>query len=454
MNTAVLAKLLPLLALVGPASVLVTCRLARTVTAEMRQACNRLGSTALVTTGLVATMLSLQLLAGIVERRVTGDSPFLGLPMIGRPLAMVSGRLHLLILGVAAIAVIWAVLTAIRDREFGKGSPPGRLVVVLWIVWVATNATLTCLRAVHPPGTAVVAYAATAMSVGAVLLCVRRVDYDLAIRMVATVAGIGVLLTYIALALSPPWSWTDAWTGGFRVGFRLQGIFPQPNVAGHFFAVTIILICCLTRIRRSVRMLLAAPVLALIFLTGSRGALILLLVGLLGTRLARPMRARYAFLVAGAAVLSVILPLKYMDAQGGLLAGRPGTWRATLAMAESSPLVGNGSLSQQTESGGYAIYAHSQLLQTLAECGALGLILLVTTLAATLRHVVRHGSPLEAGIFVGLISLFPFENPVRLFEPTFAVMLVLWLVLLLSPRPAAAAGSQASLAPEGRALRS
>ena len=194
---------------------------------------------------------------------------------------------------------------------------------------------------------------------------------------------------------------------------RLEGPIGYTNGLGLVAAIGILL-----ALRRSPVVLTLAVFVPTLVLTYSRGAWVALGAGVL-VIVAIALRTRPRALVALGAmcVIAVVAALflgHHSQATGGSsrLAslssnGRGQYWHAALDEVRAHPALGGGAgtwsrywLLRRPDANG-ALDAHSLYLETLAELGPIGLLLLVGALLIPLRHALRD--PTVAGAYVALL---------------------------------------------------
>ena len=414
--------LTPLLVL-GALSILL---LSSAFSSQIRGALRRQQSSTSLTWCLLMALLLGQVLAAAVERRETGASPLLEVSFVGPLLGKVAGnqRLDLMLLMMSVVVITRAaVVRSLRER--GHSGPAASLL----LGFVVLTTLVTAFNAEGLAAQDWVPFLAVATSGVAILLSAGSLTTWLLDRALVIVAVVILVLSYWVLAVGQAWATTSVWTGGFIEGPRYQGIFPQPNVAGAVFACLAAYATCAGSWSKVGRFLVATSALYLVMLTGSRGAILILIgAGLYAAWLhrQRPLaRAALASLLA----LSALVPFtRISDYQS--INGRDVTWRAAEALIVSGPVLGQGIFPRvgATE-GRTAVYAHNQVLQTLVETGILGLLILVVAVWLVGRRLASSDTSLPfAAIFFGLVATFPIENPVRMFELPFAFLLSLFLL--------------------------
>jgi O-antigen ligase len=155
---------------------------------------------------------------------------------------------------------------------------------------------------------------------------------------------------------------------------------------------------------RRVALLGAAPLCALgVLLTASRGAMLVLLVGLtfvpLSARDWSPRRraaALGAMLVVGSLVVTVVPPATQdrlqsveSEVRSGDLNARLPVWDAAMQAIDDQPLIGTGAGTSDLEIGrrsGYGLGAHNTYLSVATDLGLVGLSLFALLLLATALH--------------------------------------------------------------------
>ena len=243
----------------------------------------------------------------------------------------------------------------------------------------------------------------------------------------AAVAAIVVLgarerLPYAVLAAAfvlCAWGLADKVHGGPA---RIEGPIGYTNGLGLVASTGILLAVGLRRPPLLATLVVFVPALAF---TESRGAVVALAAGLV-VLAALALRSRPRLLlvlgVAAAAVVALVLAFAGQGHAGmtgpsrlGSLSGngRGDYWRTALAEARAHPLLGGGAgtwgrwwLARRPDANG-ALDAHELYLETLAELGAIGLAIVVATLALpllSLRRALRHEwAPACAAAFVALL---------------------------------------------------
>lgn len=439
--------LLHLLGFTGLLIILFTSKPFRSIAEAIKSATMDLGRSTAIATMLVSAILAMQLLTGALEQRDSGASPFIQLPLLGYLFSVLvqKPRLDIILIALSIVTLFWSIIA----RTAGGSRQPYQLghAPTLWIAWLLAGLGTTAVKSSQVLSTELIAYIAAAASVLACIACIPYLDREVVHRIVAGIVTATLILTYLSILLSPPWSFTDIWTGGFRSGSRLQGTFPQPNVAGAFYALSCLVVLAQTRTRLIARAFWLTPIVLLVYLSGSRGAITFLIIGFAAVAMGQNLARRQSWFLLPSLGASLLIPIINQNAaEHGALAGRVESWRLAVAIGQSSPLLGGGSfplieLGEAT----HAFYAHSQLLQSWAEGGLVGIVLLSVAIWATLRSSRISGTSLGLSALIGLIATFPFESPVRLYAPSFAVTLVIILLLATVKDRRAESGGEPSL---------
>lgn len=186
---------------------------------------------------------------------------------------------------------------------------------------------------------------------------------------------------------------------------RFQGITVNPNYAGYLSALalgSLPLVWATSQIRRSILVLAAAPLVASLLLTGSRGPLLAVIGGLIvfGS-VVKKQRISLEFIFITVALLvstalakpSLLLaPTRAFDRTGvvgGASSGRIEIWREAVARLSENPVYGTGYRTYQTLPLGNGLTAHNLYLDLGVELGILGTVLGVLMLSSAVRAGYR-----------------------------------------------------------------
>ena len=396
----------------------------------IRRSARALGPATFLSTLFVVGMLVLLLLSSAFESRLPGPSPFGSLPVVGQIVDMLSqgDRLAIALIVLSVTALVWGLtvrMPTIRAVHPGRR----RLALPLWLAWLVVSALATWLAAPRVGSEVLTLYLATVACLLAVIVSVPLIDREVAVRFLEAIFAVATAATYGSILLSPDWAWTRDWPGGFIDGRRLQGIFPQPNVTGVFYGLGVLVVLSRKDIRLRTRVALAAPMLVLVYLSGSRGTVLLLLAGGLALTWGQGSIRRLRILVLASAAACIALPVLDLGTTQGALASRAAAWRIAYDIGRQSPILGGGSFPLRTPSGSSgALYAHNQLLQTFAETGAIGVILVAAAIWVAIPRTSRFS--LAGAVLIGLAATFPYENPIRAFTPSFVASLVVVLIVV------------------------
>jgi hypothetical protein len=383
---------------------------------RLRQTLSRHPPVMVWTWGLLVVVLGAQILAGALEDRVTGSSPFLALPVVGQVAELTGGpRLPMLIIGLAVAAMAYSL-------AFQPSPRPWRLGAGAWIllIWITMTLVVTSLGNSGMSGIEELNFVAAASSLLAVLALTAQVDAELLSSAFLIVIIIALAMNYWVALADPVWTTTTHWTGGFLQGERFQGTFPQPNVAGEFFALASLLLLRIDGLSKTARLLMILATGYMVYVTGSRGALVIVAVGGAYMLILARKQLLIRVLLATGVILAVALPFSNA-ANGTVINGRDITWRQALSMIRDDPLVGGGAFPLSELSGPAAIYAHNQVLQTTVETGVVGCVLLFSAIVMGLHRLPSRDLVTWGAIALGLFFTFPFENPMRLYEPSFGL---------------------------------
>jgi O-antigen ligase len=280
-------------------------------------------------------------------------------------------------------SALGAVLVRVTGRTGRRGFPVHSL---LWLPYMGAWVLGSLLG--RYPGALTSAWVSLAALVPIALLpggprnpTVKRTAY---ITLRVTVCASLVLgFLYVSRAWAP----YGVWPGGWRVDLpRLQGFLPQPNVLGWISAVAILLE--VRGPKSTGRFPFAALAGIALVLSGSRSPVIALVLAILLTRFHRSRRfvlpsgvRRVMMLIIGGVLIYEVLS----SAQNlNSVNGRAITWSQAWTVFIHNPLVGTGpgAYLQNVGIQEAVPYAHSQILQTAAELGVVGLVALVIHVGA------------------------------------------------------------------------
>jgi O-antigen ligase len=395
------------------------------------EARDSLGGSRVASTLLFFVTLSLLLLAAGLERRSSGSSPFLTLPALGRvlqPLADPS-KLRLVLVLTAIVSLLLALLFYLR-RASHRGFPPALPGLLLWVLWLGWLLIATAANPGSLPPAVFANFATCVALLLTSMLLLRQLALAPAVGLAWAVTWAVILANYLVWVQAPSWALTTTWTGGFLPGARLQGTFPQPNVAGLLFGVLLLFVLSQHPARAATRWTAAIGLGGLLLATGSRGALVLTVVGVVVLRSHCP-RRRVTQIGVGGLMVSAALPVLGLEAY---VNGRDSTWRLALDMAQQAPVTGAGAFPVPTRTGVAELegplYAHNQLFQSFAEVGLVGVLLLVLAFAAGIRAMSPDRTGWGASAVAGILATFPLENPIRVFEPAFLPLILILLLAL------------------------
>ncbi|SDT01566.1 hypothetical protein SAMN04488570_3299 [Nocardioides scoriae] len=358
-------------------------------------------------------LLLLQVLVGAVERRPTGASPFLGVPVVGQLLAPVYGdRLMVLVLAGGLLAAAYALFLR-------AATTPAAL---LLLAWAGLTVVVTVVVTDSVASSTWLAFAAAAACFVAVALLATGITTRHADVVLLSLGAVLVVGNLYVLHAGSAWAFTDAWSGGFLAGPRFQGTLPQPNVTGQVFACVLVLALWTRRERPLVCWALAAGSAYLVYLSGSRGAVVLLL-GVVAMAVFRHASGAWRSVAGTAAVgLAVALPLSGL-ARSAVVNGREVTWDDAFALIARSPALGSGVFPVVGPVDSAGFYAHNQVLQTATETGLLGVLLVCGAMVLLVRsRTGARGTDVWVALVFGVLLTFSFENPVRLFSPEFGLI--------------------------------
>ena len=413
--------LVPLGAMLAAVFLLLSSRFAT----DLRQSFRGKGGAGVGWTLLVVVVLG-HVGSGALERRDTGASPFTAIPWIGGLISRMGTNGHV---DQAMIAVaLVAIARAFVDRSQGRGNPLGRATGLL-VVWVLLIAGVTALHLDGSPSGALTPLIAVLLSAVAVLLLANELPPALLDRAMLAITASVLLVNVWGLIAGTGWSYTTDWPGGFVSGARFQGSFPQPNVSGMTFACFAVYAACARTWSWPTRIVIGSVGFYLVILTGSRGALGILLAGAIYAIWLK--RREVLAVPAVLLLLAIAVVLPSTSAPGSaVINGREVTWAIAERVISLNPLFGQGVFALTTASGDRsATYAHNQFLQTMLETGLIGALLMFVIILRLVRRLAHPGAVLPFGaILVGQVSTFSFENPLRTYELPFAFLLSLFLM--------------------------
>lgn len=249
-----------------------------------------------------------------------------------------------------------------------------------------------------------------------------------------------VFASLVLLALRPTWSTMSANNRSVGGIAQLAGVTGHPNLLGPIAVVAVLVE--LHEWRRA-RWLPTSGALVVVVLSESRASYACLAVAVLVVAVRRSSRARaralawlwVAVVTACFAALSSNTLQNYLGGtfgqSGSILDGRTGIWSYAFEAFKTNPLVGYGpnvfSLSFRTAINLPAAgQAHNQFLQTLAETGLLGAVLLSAYLAAMVWTGWRYPVPFAA-VVVLLVDMMV-ESPLRGWQPTLHLLVLAMLI--------------------------
>ena len=246
-----------------------------------------------------------------------------------------------------------------------------------------------------------------------------------------------VTFSLIVSLFSYAWSYSpwQVWPGGWRgTSDRLSGLTPQPNVLGWIAVLSLVVETTQVRVSRGHAWLVFALIsLATLLLTGSRSALISGLLALAVYELTRVGGSRSIFsglrlfLVTCGGVVAIFSFLTRGDSAS--FNGRNLTWQQAWEAFVANPVLGSGP-------GAYAYdlttvsvpYAHNQVLQTLAETGAVGGVALLVHVLSLISSATRArvSNPAAMPLVTAWLSIGLTENLLRFTAAEFTLSLVLF----------------------------
>lgn len=431
-------RLAQLGALVGAIVLMASSRPMTQIRAHVTAQSSLGGSAASV---LVVAVVALGLFYGLLQSHGVA-SPLLTSPL-GAAFGLIARPQAFLVLAAALASVscvVWLGAAASQNEALTRaheGRNGTRVVSVLLFAWFASTLLATVLHGGSLGEASSLGYVTSAFLLLTVILLSPLASPTLSHSLFAILAALTVVVTAGSYLLYPAWSTTTLWTGGWFSAARLQGPLPQPNVLAVLLILMIFVFMHDRGLGRRLRLLLILASVILLLLTGSRGGLIMLGVGLLAGRLAA--RSVFVRLVAFIGLLATALIAPLVVANDSQFAnGRGETWaRAGELMSQNSLLLGGGSFPEVGQLGQVGFYAHNQVLQSLVESGVFGLVALVGALFVGLVTPAQL-SGVQARIGFAMLASLWFENPIRIFEVPFVPLaaLLIWALLMPSTRSA------------------
>jgi hypothetical protein len=326
-----------------------------------------------------------------------------------------------------AVALLWIAIVMCSLAMVLAAPAPG--VTSLVDTWAALGFPIRTGLPFHAIGVAAIAVAGVVIFVATSDECTARQGLDRRVLSVLliSVAAAGALNVYRLLEIAlrrPPFlhSVVEA-----HRSVRISASFPDVNAAGAFFLLVLPSVIYALRTPRA-RALGAAtllPVLAGLWLSGSRTALIvfgltLAAMGLLAPGLARRRRAGIAGgIVLAALLLGVFYPRTRTAGDSAIAFGvRREMAVATLRMLREHPLAGLGVGRYRALSPPYMSplmkswyprqNAHNQFLQVAGELGIPGLVTFVLLVGfgavPAARAAWQSGDPLDRGLAFGVLA--------------------------------------------------
>ena len=230
----------------------------------------------------------------------------------------------------------------------------------------------------------------------------------------------------VALAVGAKWA-----LGPYS---RFTGLLSNANYAGMQSAVVLVLGCHLLTVwagrRRALIAVGMAALLIALILSGSRGSMIAVVVGvalfLVLTRKWRSLAAGLTVLTVGAGILAFFFPEVLSRVQAGdPTSGRVGIYESMVGNWLTSPFLGTGFRTTELLPGTNGLAGHNIFLSVLTETGIIGLLAFLAVLAAVVFSG-RQGTMAGAAAAVIVVeltesSIYGWGGPTAL---------VSWLVLL------------------------
>ena len=258
---------------------------------------------------------------------------------------------------------------------------------------------------------------------------------------IMTIFGLAAVAQAIGLM---GWSRGSAWA--LSDYGRYQGLLTNPNFAGLLSGVAIPSIFYLLGVNKGTATrvaLLAAEaiLLATLFLSGSRGALLAAVLGLLATMATRTQRARAARLLWAMCIMVLVAYLALPSSFAGIFegfsriqqrtdlsAGRLQIYAEVLQRWQEHPILGAGFRTAE-DFGRGTVTAHNIYLGVLSELGAVGGLLFLTLIVTVWRSSARQG--VERSLVGPAIAVLVIElTESTLFGFGAATPILSWLWLL------------------------
>lgn len=265
------------------------------------------------------------------------------------------------------------------------------------------------------------------------------------------IAAPRTLTTLKVIALSGVAASSYLYMVGDRAGGRLALDDLNPNTAGHAAAITItVLIGLAWATRQWAWLLLTIPPLWTVAASQSRGALVVLGLGLAALLItAQRGRTRTMWLALLPAVMLLLWGPLNRVVTDGILTTRDGAYLSTDARTTVLDLAANASLAHPLTGIGYGHFldysapylgvplnTHNDWVRIAVECGLPALVLLLVLLLIPIRrlHLPRRHAPVIVATIVAVSTSFMFANTMT----DLRVSLPIWLCLGLAwtQRPA------------------
>ena len=303
----------------------------------------------------------------------------------------------------AAIAGM-LVAAAIRNRE-APVSPPAHAALLLFLMALPLSVVAGVGQGTLETGASAVLYLGQWLTWYALLLAASTFGHALGGR--AVYAWALPLIALAAYGLTES-LWPLYAESGVRYRIFERGYFPgQANHVGGLLALATVTGLALARERRFrvLGFVLALGATAALPATGSRSGMVAWTAGIAAWLLLRRPALRWWLPPLGVAAFFALPPsLGYrLSAPGSSMYDRLVAWKSALSTLPDYPLLGLGAGARHRS------YYDSQYLMTLAESGAVGLVLLLcflVLLAVALNRSRALGqSPLAAGATAGVVVL-------------------------------------------------